>query len=346
MPLLRLLPEEIRFSFMRFRRINYFISLCATMLSLLLFFTLGLNDGIDFKGGTLIEIQTKEGKADLARLRTTLSALNLGDIQLQHFGSEDTALIRIELQDEEEISSPPSPEISSSEVEVEEENMTLSPALRKVQNALGDGVVYRRVEVVGPRVSGELAWAGTLAVLSALAAILVYLWLRFEWHFAVGAVLTTVHDVILTVGLFAMLQLDFNLSSIAAILTIVGYSLNDTVVIYDRIRENLRRYKRKNLEELLDLSINQTLARTLMTSLTTLLALFSLYFLGGEVIRSFVFAMIWGIIVGTYSSIFVAAPLLISLGFRPDGASASSISSETAKGEEKTSSGTTPSQVS
>jgi preprotein translocase SecF subunit len=191
--------------------------------------------------------------------------------------------------------------------------------IAKIRDTLGESVDYRRVEIVGPTVSGELAKTGTIAVLVSILAILVYIWFRFEWQYAIGAVVATVHDVIMTIGLFAILQLDFNLSSIAAILTIVGYSLNDTVVVYDRIRENVRRYRKMPITELLDLSVNQTLSRTIMTSLTTLLALIALYLFGGEVIRSFVFAMIWGIAVGTYSSIYIASPVLLYLGAGRDG---------------------------
>ncbi|MFV2092741.1 MAG: protein translocase subunit SecF, partial [Hyphomicrobiales bacterium] len=190
--------------------------------------------------------------------------------------------------------------------------------IKRVKSVLGDSVNYRRVEVVGPKVSSELIRDGIIAIISAIMAVLIYIWLRFEWQFSVGAVAALVHDVILTIGLFSTLQLEFNLSIIAAILTIVGYSLNDTVVVYDRVRENLRKYKKRPLIELLDLSVNQTLSRTVMTSVTTLLALLALYVFGGEVIRGFTFAMIWGVIIGTYSSVFVAAPLLIILGVKRD----------------------------
>jgi SecD/SecF fusion protein len=190
-------------------------------------------------------------------------------------------------------------------------------ALAKVRDVMDEDHTFRRQEVVGPTVSGELAQAGTIAVIASLLAIMVYIWFRFEWQFAIGAVVATLHDVILTIGMFAVLQLEFSLSSIAAILTIVGYSLNDTVVVYDRIRENLRKYKKKPIRELLDLSINDTLSRTVLTSVTTLLALLALYFLGGEVLRGFTFAMIFGVLVGTYSSIFIAAPVLILFKLRP-----------------------------
>ncbi|AEV37738.1 bifunctional preprotein translocase subunit SecD/SecF [Pseudovibrio sp. FO-BEG1] len=296
MKLLRLVPEQTNFRFMHWRVLSFPFSGITAVLSIVLFLTVGLNYGIDFKGGTLIELQSTNGPANLSEIRRTLGGLNLGDVQVQEFGSPTEVLIRIESQGEGE----------SAQQDVVE----------NVRSAFTDGYEFRRTEVVGPRVSGELAYAGTLAVGSALLMIMFYIWFRFEWQFAVGAIITTFNDILLTVGLFAILQLDFTLSSIAAVLTIIGYSLNDTVVVYDRIRENLRRYKRLSLEELLDKSINETLSRTTMTSVTTLLALFALYFLGGEVIQSFVLAMIFGIVIGTYSSIFLASPLLMLMKLR------------------------------
>jgi SecD/SecF fusion protein len=221
----------------------------------------------------------------------------MGDVQVQEFGNEKDILIRVETQNAGEAGE--------------------QSVIAKVRSVLEDDYEFRRVDVVGPTVSGELAQAGLLAVLGALAAIMVYIWIRFEWQFAVGAVVATLHDVLLTIGVFSLLQLEFNLSTIAAVLTIVGYSLNDTVVVYDRVRENLRKYKKKAIPELLDMSINQMLSRTVLTSVTTLLALFSLYFFGGEVLASFTFAMIFGVFVGTYSSIFIAAPMLILFKLRP-----------------------------
>ncbi|MGH0003054.1 protein translocase subunit SecF [Pseudovibrio ascidiaceicola] len=296
MKLLRLVPEQTNFRFMHWRVLSFPFSGITAVLSVVLFLTVGLNYGIDFKGGTLIELQSTSGPANLSEIRRTLGGLDLGDVQVQEFGSPTEVLIRIESQGEGE----------SAQQDVVE----------SVRGAFTDGYEFRRTEVVGPRVSGELAYAGTLAVGSALLMIMFYIWFRFEWQFAVGAIITTFNDILLTVGLFAVLQLDFTLSSIAAVLTIIGYSLNDTVVVYDRIRENLRRYKRLSLEELLDKSINETLSRTTMTSVTTLLALFALYFLGGEVIQSFVLAMIFGIVIGTYSSIFLASPLLMLMKLR------------------------------
>ena len=299
---IRFIPDGTHIHFMHHRMWSFPMSALLVVASIALYMVFDLNFGIDFKGGTLIDIKTAEEVADLADIRAKVNALDLGDVEVQEFGAPDNVLIRVETQ-----------EAGEEGAEKAQQNV-----VAKVKETLGNSVEYRRVEVVGPRVSGELASAGTIAVISALFAVLVYIWFRFEWQFALGAVVATTHDVLLTIGIFALLQIEFNLSTIAAILTIVGYSLNDTVVVYDRIRENLRKYKKKPLLEVLDLSINQTLSRTLLTSVTTLLALGSLYFLGGEVIRSFTFAMIWGVFVGTYSSIFIAAPLLIFLNLRPE----------------------------
>ncbi|WP_018698057.1 protein translocase subunit SecF [Amorphus coralli] len=291
------LPSDTHFRFMKFWKAGFFVSTGLSVLSIVLFFVVGLNYGIDFQGGTLVEIQTKDGPANIAEMRSEIGELNLGDVQIQQFGAPDTVLIRVVRQ--------PGGEDAQQR------------AVQLMRDMFADTVDFRRVEVVGPRVSGELAQAGIIAVVVALLAIMVYIWLRFEWQFAVGAVITTLHDVLLTIGIFAVTQLEFNLSTIAAVLTIVGYSLNDTVVVYDRLRENLRRYKKMAMPEMIDLSINQMLSRTLMTSITTLIALGALFVFGGEVIRSFTFAMIWGVLIGTYSSIFVAAPLLIWFGLRP-----------------------------
>jgi preprotein translocase subunit SecF len=298
-PLIKYFPKDTKLRFMWLRRWAFPLSAVLSVLSIVMFGMWSLNFGIDFRGGTLIEIRTAESPADVAALRDNLGGLGLGEVEIQEFGGPRDVLIRIAQQD------------GGDQAQQE--------AISAVQATLGEGVEYRRVEVVGPRVSGELVQSGTIAVVLSILAILVYIWFRFEWHFALGAVAATLHDVVLTIGMFALLQIEFNLTSIAAILTIVGYSLNDTVVVYDRVRENLRRYKRLVLPDLLDLSINQMLARTMMTSVTTLLALLSLYIFGGEVIRSFTFAMIWGVLVGTYSSIFIAAPILIYLNLRDMG---------------------------
>ncbi|MCF3933061.1 protein translocase subunit SecF [Acuticoccus sp. M5D2P5] len=289
------LPEQTRIPFMRYRKPVMIGSLILSILSIVLFGTIGMNYGIDFRGGTMVELRFEE-PVDIAEMRSEIGSLNLGDVQIVEFGDPTDVMIRIEEQPGGE--------------EAQQRGVIM---LREIYGETAD---FRRVEVVGPRVSGELAQAGAIAVVGALLAIMAYIWLRFEWHFAVGAVVTTAHDVILTIGLFSITQIEFNLTSIAAVLTIVGYSLNDTVVVYDRVRENLRRYKRLPMPDLIDLSINQMLSRTLMTSITTLLALIALFVFGGEVIRSFTFAMIWGVLVGTFSSIFIAAPLLITLNMR------------------------------
>ncbi|WP_306028892.1 MULTISPECIES: protein translocase subunit SecF [unclassified Stappia] len=295
--LLRMIPDNTRIRFMWLRSVSFPLSAVMFLASIALFFSVGLNFGIDFKGGTVFEMKTMESPADISAIRTQLGTLNLGDVQVQQFGAEDEVLVRVQ--------QPEGGELAQQAV------------VSQVREIFGESVEFRRVEVVGPRVSGELAQAGMIAVIASLVVILFYIWFRFEWHFAVGAILTTINDIVVTVGLFVVLQLEFSLSSIAAILTIIGYSLNDTVVVYDRIRENLRRYKKMALPELLDRSINEMLSRTVMTSVTTLLALIALYSFGGEVIRSFTLAMIFGVVIGTYSSIFLAAPFLILLKLRP-----------------------------
>ena len=295
MRLLRIVPDDTKFDFMRFRRISFPLSAVLSVLAIVAYFSLGLNFGIDFIGGTVIEVQSKSGPADLARMRTGLNALNLGDVQLQQFGPPTDVLIRIPQQ--------PGGEEAQQQ------------AVAKVRATLGEGVDYRRVEVVGPRVSSELLTYGTLGLMLAIFGILIYLWFRFEWQFAVGAMIANVHDLVLTVGFMALLQLDFDLSTIAALLTILGYSLNDTVVIYDRIREMLRRYKRLPMHELLNISVNATLSRSIITHVTVTLALLSLLIFGGPVIHSFTAAMTFGaVLVGSYTSIFIAAPILIYLG--------------------------------
>jgi len=295
--LFRMVPDDTRIPFMSWRKYAFTLSAAASIASMILFFTVEMNYGIDFRGGSSIEVQAKGGAADSGDVRARLNDLNLGEVQVQEFGSPRDLLIRIEGQgggDNAEQS-----------------------AAEKVRLALESDYDFRRVESVGPTVSGELAFYGTMGVIASLVAMLIYIWFRFEWQFGLGAVIATVHDVTMMVGLYVVSGLEFNLTSIAAILTIVGYSINDTVVVYDRVRENLRRYKKMPIEELLDLSMNQTLSRTVLTGVTTLLALVALYLFGGEVIRSFTFAMIFGILVGTYSSIFVAGPLLILFHLRP-----------------------------
>lgn len=309
---LRLIPDGTHFRFMWMRRINFPVSVALAILSVVIFIGIGPQYGIDFRGGTLLELKPTSETTTLASIRSTLEGLELGDVQVQEVSdltSGTNILVRIQQQE------------GGDEAQQE--------ALVKVREALGDTVDFRRIEVVGPRVSGELAYNGAMALLLAMVGILIYIWFRFEWQFAVGAIICTAHDVLMTLGFFTVLQLEFNLSSIAALLTIVGYSLNDTVVVYDRIRENLRKFKKMLLTELIDRSINETLARTVTTSLTTILALVALLIFGGSVIRSFVASMIFGIVIGTYSSIFIAAPLLIFFKIRP--APSSDEGSETAE---------------
>jgi preprotein translocase SecF subunit len=296
----RLVPDRTSFPFLRYRKLAYALSAAAVLFSLLLLPIKGLNFGIDFEGGTMIEVRMPGEAADLAGMRATLNGLGLGEVALQEFGVPTDVLIRIERQQGEEA----------------EQQTAVDLVKSSLTESYGEDVSWRRVEFVGPKVSGELLWAGTQAVLYALLAILVYIWFRFEWQFGVGAVVALIHDVVLTLGIFSLLGLEFNLATVAAILTIVGYSLNDTVVVYDRVRENMRRYKSISMPELLDRSLNETLARTLMTSLTTLIALAALFVFGGPVIRDFTFAMMWGVVVGTYSSIFIATPLLLQLHVR------------------------------
>ena len=291
-------PHNVRLPFMRYKGLCLGLSIIGMALSLLLFVTMGLNYGVDFKGGSMIEVQSKSGPADVTMLRDKLGKLGLGAVQIQSFGAPSDVLIRIEEQ--------PGGEAAQQE------------GLKKVVDALGDQFVQRRVEVVGPAVSSELRMTGFIAVAAGLLAIVAYVWFRFEWQFAVGAIVALTHDVLLTIGIFSLLQLEFDLSIVAALLTILGYSVNDTVVVSDRIRENLRKFKRMDLNELLNLSINETLSRTILTGVTAVAVLISLYIFGGEVMRNFNFAMLFGVLVGTYSSIFIAAPLLGYLGVKRD----------------------------
>ena len=295
MKLLRIVPDDTKFDFIRFRRISFPLSALLSILAIALYFFHGLNFGIDFKGGSLIEIQQKGGPADLATMRTTLNGLGLGEVQLQQFGGPSDVLIRVAQQ--------PGGDAAQSAVET------------KVRAALGDQVEYRRVEVVGPRISGEFLSMGTIGLFFAIGAILVYLWFRFEWLFALGAMIDNIQDIVLTLGFMSVTQIDFDLTSIAALLTILGYSLNDTVVIYDRIREMLRRYKKLPMPELLNASINSTLSRSIITHVTVSLSLLALLLFGGQAIHSFTATMMFGVVlVGTYTSIFIASPILIYLG--------------------------------
>jgi preprotein translocase SecF subunit len=294
---IQFIPPDTKIDFVGYRTITWVISALLTVIPIFLVWHHGLNMGIDFQGGTLIEIQTKQSPADLAEIRSKVGRLGLGEVQIQEFGAPNAVLIRI----------------ASQPTEQEQQQ-----SIAKVKEALGEEVEYRRVEIVGPTISGELIAGGTLAVVVAMIGILIYVWFRFEWQFGVAAIASLVHDITATIGLYAILQLEFNVSSIAAILTIIGYSLNDKVVIFDRVRENLRKYKRMPLVELLDLSINETLSRSVLTHVTTFLAMLPFLFFGGEAIYGFALAMIFGIVITTYSSIFVASPMQLILGVKRD----------------------------
>ncbi len=282
---------------MGIRNYTFTATAIATVIAIGLFFMHSLNYGIEFKGGSIMEVQSKSEVADVGSIRERLTALNVGEVQVQQFGKPNDVLIRVEAQDLGEKAD--------------------QTVVTNIRNELGADFEFRRVEAIGATVSGELATAGIIGILVSFIAILIYIWIRFEWQYGVGAIIATAHDVVMTIGFFSITGIEFNLSSIAAILTIVGYSLNDTVVVYDRVRENLRRYKKMPLDQLLDLSMNETLSRTTLTALTTLIALGALFVFGGEVIRSFTAAMLFGVLIGTYSSIFVAGPLLILFGLRP-----------------------------
>jgi preprotein translocase subunit SecF len=291
-------PHGTMLPFMKYKNLCVGMSIVAMLVSLAIILINGFNYGVDFKGGSLIEVRANSGKADVAQLRQQLDTLGLGDIQIQSFGTDADVLIRVEEQPGEEDAQ--------------------QAAANKVLAALGDSFEQRRVEVVGPAVSSELRITGIIAVLASIAAIVVYVWFRFEWQFSVGVVLGLFHDVLVTAGIFSLFQLSFDLSIVAALLTILGYSVNDSVVVADRIRENLRKYKKMPLEQLLNLSINETLSRTILTGVTTIAVLFSLFFLGGDVIKNFTFAMLFGVLIGTYSSIFISAPVIDYLGVKRD----------------------------
>ena len=293
---LQLIPVNTNLRFILRRKLFFAFSITLVVASILLFSIRGLNYGIDFVGGIMLDVKMQP-TSSIATLRGKLGDLGLGDVSLQEFGAPDDVLIRVQKQ--------PGGDQAQNE------------AVAKVKAALSNDVLeYRRTEIVGPQVSNELFWDGIYAVSAAIFAIMVYIWFRFEWQFGFAAVVALTHDVLSTIGIFAFLGMEFNLTTVAAVLTIAGYSINDTVVVFDRVRENLRRYKTKALPELFNVSINETLSRTVITSLTTLLALVALYALGGEVIRGFSFAMIWGVVVGTYSSICVAVPLLLYMNLR------------------------------
>ena len=293
MPFLKLVKTGTDIKFMKIKRLTLLVSSFLFLLSLISIFTKGLNLGIDFTGGSLIEVRFEE-KISLNDLRSEMNNLDLGEIQLQTIGEENDVVIRVQDKNNDAI--------------------TQTKTIEVIKNSLKDkSVDYRRTEFVGPKVGGELVNAGIIAVIFSLIGILFYIWLRFQWNFAIGAIIALIHDVILTLGFFSVLQLEFNLATVAAVLTIAGYSINDTVVIYDRIRETMRKYKQITFDEIINLALNGTLSRTLMTSLTTLLALTALFIFGGVVISSFIIALIWGVFIGTYSSLYVASPLLIFL---------------------------------
>ena len=306
---LKLVPDVTNVDFFRTSPITFGISCIAVIASIVLFFVNGLNYGIDFKGGTMMTVATPQ-VVEIADYRTVMAELDVGEVAVNEIfdpaakindSVPNQVTIRIVEQGEDE------------EIQLK----TIADA-RAALEAAFPGIIFLSVDSVGGKVSGELVWSAIEAVVIAVAAVLFYIWLRFAWQFAVGAVIALVHDVAITIGIFAFTQMEFNLTIIAALLTIVGYSLNDTVVVFDRVRENLRRYKSMELKEVLNKSINETLSRTVMTSGTTLVALIALYVLGGSVIRGFTFAMIWGIVVGTYSSVFVASAILLRLGVKRD----------------------------
>jgi len=306
---LRLVPSETSVDFFKLSKLTFGASLLAMIASIVLFFTVGLNYGIDFQGGTTIRTDAQNA-VNISAYRAALEPLGLGDVSITEVidpadklagVASKVAQIRIEAQ--------PGEEAASNELQAK-----VKGALIKVDPT----ITFPKIDSIGPAVSGELKKSALLAVIVSISAVLFYIWLRFEWQFSVGAVAALVHDIVLTIGIFCLLQIKFDLAIIAALLTIVGYSLNDTVVVFDRVRENLRKYKTKDLRGVLNLSINQTLSRTVMTSVTTLIALIALFVLGGDVIRGFVFAMIWGVIVGTYSSVFIASTILLRLGVKRD----------------------------
>ena len=303
---LKIVPDDTNFNFMAPWKYTFGLSMILVVASIVAFFSIGLNFGIDFRGGTSIRTEATQ-PIDIGAYRDAIAPLELGDVAITEvfdptYGPEqNVAMIRIQAQGEAESVTP----------------ATLSQVEAALQG-YDDTLQFTSVESVGPKVSGELVQEAILAVIAALGAVLVYIWLRFEWQFALGAVAALVHDIILTIGVFVVLQMRFDLTTIAALLTIVGYSLNDTVVVFDRVRENLIKFKQRPVEEVINLSLNETLTRTLMTSFTTLIALISLFVLGGDVIRGFVFAMIWGVFVGTWSSVYVAAVVVKRLGVKRD----------------------------
>ena len=297
--MLRLISDNTTIKFIKLKALSFTFSGILSVLAILSVLFVGLNFGIDFKGGILLEVRTNNN-IGISDIRSKISNLNIGEVSIQEFGVKSDYLIRVERQKGSD---------NAQQIAVE----ILKGAL---DNAFGKDIDYRRLEYVGPTVSKDLISDGVMAICFAIIAMLAYIWFRFELPFAIGAIVALLHDIILTLGLFSILGLEFNLSTVAAILLIIGYSMNDTVVVYDRIRENLRKFKKMELKELLDKSINETLSRTINTTITTMLALGALYLIGGQIISDFAFAMLWGIIVGTYSSIFIASTILMFLNIR------------------------------
>jgi preprotein translocase SecF subunit len=296
---LRLISDNTSIKFIKLKLVTFSISTILSIASIFVVFFIGLNLGIDFKGGILLEVRTSSN-ITISSIRNEISNLNIGEISIQEFGKDSDYLIRIERQEGPD---------SAQQIAVEAIKASLDKAFAK-------DIEYRRLEYVGPTVSKDLVSDGFMAIIFAIIAMLAYIWFRFELPFAIGAIVALMHDIILTMGLFAILGLEFNLATVAAILLIIGYSMNDTVVVYDRIRENLRKFKKMNLNDLLDKSINETLSRTINTTVTTILALGALYLFGGQIIADFAFAMLWGIVVGTYSSIFIASNILVYVNVR------------------------------
>ena len=297
--MLRLISDNTSIKFIKLKLVTFSISTILSIASIFAVFFIGLNLGIDFKGGILLEVRTSSN-ITISSIRNEISNLNIGEISIQEFGKDSDYLIRIERQEGPD---------SAQQIAVEAIKASLDKAFAK-------DIEYRRLEYVGPTVSKDLVSDGFMAIIFAIIAMLAYIWFRFELPFAIGAIVALMHDIILTMGLFAILGLEFNLATVAAILLIIGYSMNDTVVVYDRIRENLRKFKKMNLNDLLDKSINETLSRTINTTVTTILALGALYLFGGQIIADFAFAMLWGIVVGTYSSIFIASTILVYVNVR------------------------------
>lgn len=286
----KIVPEQTNFDFQSRNKIAALFSAFLVLSSIGVFLLQGLNLGIDFKGGILLETRTSQAEADIGALRSDLGALGLGEVSIQKFGTDKDVLIRVQRQEGDE--------------------KAQVAALEKITNTLGSDFEVRRTEFVGPTVGAELREKGMLAVFCALLAIMIYIWFRFEWQFSVAAIIALTHDILSTIGLFALTSFEFNLATVAAILTIAGYSINDTVVVFDRVRENLRRYKSQDQKEILNISLNETLSRTVMTSVTTALALIAIIIFGGAVLRDFAIALLWGVTIGTYSSIFVAVGFL------------------------------------